>query len=150
MLLVTAVAVVGLTVAAGTAMAGQTGPNNANAKACQKIGWKSLYPTIAPYVFESEQACTSYAAQGGTLSTLNGYHQVCLSLTNNFYSVIPGGFRCSASGNLGSEEANKAARDSAFFALHVACDALGGGRPHGFAVAVESDWFLSLDCLTDG
>lgn len=68
MLFVTALAVLGLTVTAGPAMAGKAGPNNANAKQCQKNGWQKLY-TPDGGTFASETACTSYGAQGGVLQT---------------------------------------------------------------------------------
>jgi hypothetical protein len=48
--------------ASGTAVAG----NSANAKKCQKNGWQSLV-TSNGTSFASEEACTSYAAQGGVL-----------------------------------------------------------------------------------
>jgi hypothetical protein len=48
--------------ASGTAVAG----NSAAAKKCQKNGWQSLV-TSSGTSFASEEACTSYAAQGGTL-----------------------------------------------------------------------------------
>jgi hypothetical protein len=49
-------------VATGTAVAG----NSTAAKKCQKNGWQSLV-TSGGTSFASEEACTSYAAQGGTL-----------------------------------------------------------------------------------
>lgn len=59
----------GLAVAAAAFIAvpaGVAGSNSANAKACQKNGWYQLGTT--PFVrFTSEEACTSYAAQGGRL-----------------------------------------------------------------------------------
>ncbi|HEX6680993.1 MAG TPA: hypothetical protein VF063_10130 [Gaiellaceae bacterium] len=48
--------------ASGTALAG----NAPNAKRCQKNGWQTLV-TSGGTSFASEEACTSYAAQGGTL-----------------------------------------------------------------------------------
>lgn len=45
------------------------GPGNgANAKACQKNGWKTLYRSDGS-AFADQDACVSYAAQGGALST---------------------------------------------------------------------------------
>jgi hypothetical protein len=42
--------------------------NSANAKACQKGGWETLARTESPTVaFQSEEACVSYGARGGTL-----------------------------------------------------------------------------------
>ena len=46
----------------GTALAG----NSTNAKKCQKNGWQTLV-TSGGTSFASEEACTSYAAAGGTL-----------------------------------------------------------------------------------
>jgi len=46
----------------GTALAG----NSTNARKCQKNGWQTLV-TSSGASFGSEEACTSYAAQGGTL-----------------------------------------------------------------------------------
>ena len=51
-----------LAVGAGTAGAG----NSTNAKQCQKNGWQSLY-TRTGESFESNAACTSYAANDGVL-----------------------------------------------------------------------------------
>src|SRR5436305_12295493 len=48
--------------ASGTALAG----NAPNAKRCQKNGWQTLV-TSGGTSFASEEACTAYAAQGGTL-----------------------------------------------------------------------------------
>ena len=48
--------------ASGTALAG----NSTAAKQCQKNGWQSLV-TSGGTSFASEEACTSYAAQGGVL-----------------------------------------------------------------------------------
>jgi hypothetical protein len=48
--------------ASGTAVAG----NSTAAKKCQKNGWQSLV-TSSGTSFASEEACTSYAAQGGVL-----------------------------------------------------------------------------------
>jgi len=50
--------------ASGTALA--SGGNSVNAKQCQKNGWQSLV-TSGGTSFASEEACTSYAARGGTL-----------------------------------------------------------------------------------
>lgn len=44
------------------------GANNTNAKLCQKGGWQSLY-TSTGASFASQDACSSYAAQGGQLLT---------------------------------------------------------------------------------
>src|SRR5262245_48851597 len=55
-----------LTVGVATATAG--GGNSANAKQCKKGNWQTLL-TKAGDSFLSEQACVSYAAQGGELVT---------------------------------------------------------------------------------
>jgi len=52
-------------VATATA-AGPSGGNAANAKLCQKGGWQTLVRSDST-VFTSEEACVSYAANGGTL-----------------------------------------------------------------------------------
>src|SRR5262245_17127617 len=59
-------AVFALTLGATTANAG--GGNSANAKLCHKGGWQNLF-TATGGSFAGEQACVSYAAQGGTLTT---------------------------------------------------------------------------------
>jgi hypothetical protein len=58
-LLLAAFSVTGTALAAG-------GGNAANAKKCQKNGWQTLV-TSGGTSFASEEACTSYAAAGGTL-----------------------------------------------------------------------------------
>ena len=83
--LVAALAVLGLTLTAVPATAGKSGPNNANAKLCQKNGWASLY-TSTGGTFTSEKACTSYAANGGELA--DGQLSVSIG-TPQFY---PDGF----------------------------------------------------------
>ena len=64
--LAAAVAALSLAVAVAPASAGKTGPNNSNAKLCQKGGWQSLFASTGS-TFASERDCVSYAAQGGTL-----------------------------------------------------------------------------------
>src|SRR5690606_14151390 len=44
----------------------EPGGNSLNAKACQKNGWQDLVMSTGD-AFLSEEACVSYAAQGGTL-----------------------------------------------------------------------------------
>jgi hypothetical protein len=51
---------------AGLATANAGGGNSANAKKCQKNGWQTLV-TSTGATFTSEEQCTSYAGQGGTL-----------------------------------------------------------------------------------
>lgn len=63
------------TMLAGPATAAK-GRNDANAKLCQKGGWKSVY-TAAGDAFASEEACTSYGAQGGTYSTRPNFATAC-------------------------------------------------------------------------
>lgn len=46
--------------------------NSANAKQCQKGGYQTLY-TSTGATFATEKECTSYAAQGGTLTTTPPY-----------------------------------------------------------------------------
>jgi len=65
---------VSLSVGVATATAG--GGNSANAKACQKGGWMNLLGTNGP--FSSEEACVSYAAQGGTFVTGTGVFTIKL------------------------------------------------------------------------
>ena len=57
-------ALLALTVGVVTAAAG--GGNSANAKACQKGGWKKLLRADGSS-FAAETACVSYAAHGGVL-----------------------------------------------------------------------------------
>ncbi len=64
--LVAAVAALGLAVAVAPASAGKNGPNNVNAKKCQKDGWESLF-TKTGDAFDNSSECTSYAARGGQL-----------------------------------------------------------------------------------
>jgi hypothetical protein len=54
-----------LTVGVATATAG--GGNSANAKLCQKDGWKQLV-RVDQTAFTNQGDCVSYAAQGGTLT----------------------------------------------------------------------------------
>jgi hypothetical protein len=58
---------------AGTATAA-SGGNSANAKLCQKGGWENLVSSTGT-AFTSEEACTSYAARGGTLSPKPTFEQ---------------------------------------------------------------------------
>lgn len=55
-----------LVIVAAPASAGKNGPNNANAKLCQKGGWEQLARSDLSR-FNSERQCVSYAAGGGTL-----------------------------------------------------------------------------------
>ena len=66
--LIVAVAVLALLALApaGSALAGNKPGNSPNAKLCQKGGWMN-YTGVDGIPFASEEACTSYAAHGGTL-----------------------------------------------------------------------------------
>lgn len=69
-----AVASLGAMAFASSAMA-KSGGNSANAKLCQKGGYLRLYGggiTTGSVTFSTEQACTSYAATGGTLTRFAG------------------------------------------------------------------------------
>ena len=68
LLLVPCCAALALSVGLATAAAGNGG-NSANAKLCQKGGWQTLYRSDGSS-FVSEEACVSYAANGGTLSAI--------------------------------------------------------------------------------
>jgi hypothetical protein len=64
-LVVGLVAALAMLAVSSAALAGRGG-NDANAKLCQKGGWSSLMDSAArPFV--SEDACVSYAAQGGSI-----------------------------------------------------------------------------------
>ena len=71
-----------LAVAVGPAVAGQNGPNNQNAKKCQKGGWKALY-TSSGGTFANQSECVSYAAKGGRLFSYAG-QAVCAQLGGTF------------------------------------------------------------------
>ena len=106
-------AVFALTVGVATANAG--GGNSANAKLCQKGGWQSLF-TETGGSFASEEACVSYAAQGGTLTTLTlqqQYQKICENA----------GGDASASWNC---VGNLFLSDATFIALATPCTAAGG------------------------
>ena len=78
--LAAAVAALSLTVAVAPASAGKTGPNNENAKKCQKGGWDALF-TSTGGSFNSEQACVSYGAQGGAFLGPFAGQSACEGLT---------------------------------------------------------------------
>ncbi len=82
------VALLAVAVMAGPASAGKNGPNNANAKLCQKNGWQTLASsTGAPFV--SEKDCTSYAAGGGAFGLVVG-----LAVNRDIYACPTGGGNC--------------------------------------------------------
>jgi hypothetical protein len=66
--LIIALVAIGAVAAAGAAAGNGkgNGGNSANAKMCQKDGWMSLAQSDGT-PFTSQEACVSYAAQGGTL-----------------------------------------------------------------------------------
>jgi hypothetical protein len=76
-----ALAVVVSAVAAEPAMPAKGG-NSANAKACQKGGWQSLFTTTGG-TFANQSECVSYAAQGGTLLAFAG-QGACDSIGGTF------------------------------------------------------------------
>ena len=86
-----AMAVAGIAAPASAAK----GRNNSNAKLCQKGGWQNLY-TSAGDTYDSEKACTRYAAGGGTLTTTPpppphpypGAKAACEALTGGSLTVI--------------------------------------------------------------
>ena len=59
-----------------------SGGNSANAKLCQKNGWQALVGTNG--AFANEEACVSYAAQGGKLYNGNGGRSLCSSLGGTY------------------------------------------------------------------
>ena len=68
LLLLPCCAALALSASLATATAGNGG-NSANAKLCQKGGWQALHRSDGSS-FVSEEACVSYAANGGTLSAI--------------------------------------------------------------------------------
>ena len=78
---VSMVVLAGLVLGIGVATASGGGGNSANAKLCQKNGWKKLLRSDGT-AFRNQGDCVSYAAQGGTLhpvfvftAALNGGNQ---------------------------------------------------------------------------
>jgi hypothetical protein len=71
-----------LTVGVATATAG-TGSNSANAKLCQKGGWAKLIDSTGAS-FTGEEACVSYAAQGGVLTAKPKAQIDCESLHGTY------------------------------------------------------------------
>src|SRR5262245_1573267 len=111
-------AVFALTVGVATANAG--GGNSADAKLCQKGGWQSLF-TATGGSFASEEACVSYAAQGGTLTTLT-LEQQWQTICQNGGGDFSDGGQWVCFGIFLSP--------ATFDALAVPCTA-AGGRPRG-------------------
>ena len=87
--LAAAVAALSLTVAVAPASAGTNGPNNANAKLCQKGGWDALF-TSDGGDFKNEGECVSYASMGGTLRTapFGSAGEAACATYNGLFSVI--------------------------------------------------------------
>lgn len=87
--LVVVLATLGMT---GTAAAAPTGGNAPAAKACQKDGYRSLARAESPTVgFTSSDECTSYAAEGGTLTplrtvNLEAMREACEAIDRAHYS----------------------------------------------------------------
>ena len=75
----TALAALGVTMAAGAVPASAAGGNSANAKLCQKGGWENLVRSDNS-AFTDQSTCVSYAAQGGTLAP----KPPCTAGTENF------------------------------------------------------------------
>src|SRR5262245_36746128 len=107
-------AVLALTVGVATANAG--GGNSADAKLCQKGGWQHLF-TATGGSFASEEACVSYAAQGGTLTTLT-LEQQWQTICQNGGGVAHSPWDCFFGSSLLSE--------ATFNALATPCTAAGG------------------------
>jgi hypothetical protein len=90
-------ALLALTVGAATATAGNghgNGGNSANAKKCQKGGWKNLYRSDGT-PFKNQGACVSYAAQGGTLTTKTQSQLDCEAAGGTFQAAtFPTSWTC--------------------------------------------------------
>lgn len=124
-----AVALTAFGAQAATASAEPTGGNAPAAMACQKGGYQSLARAESPSVaFTSNDECTSYAAQGGTLTplqTVNPFEEACEAIENADYIGFvtgPGGtvnFFCDGEGPLGLEPALQAT-------LQAACEEMNG------------------------
>jgi hypothetical protein len=74
-------AALALTVGVATATAG--GGNSANAKKCQKGGWKTLVRADHT-AFKNAGDCVSYAAKGGTLTPKSNAQIDCESFNGTF------------------------------------------------------------------
>lgn len=90
-LLVVIFALTALAVVPSVAVAGG---NSANAKLCQKNGWKGLSPSNNPSAgFASQDACVSYGAQGGTVVPTIKYPDAAKACTDAGYTYSePGGY----------------------------------------------------------
>lgn len=78
-------ALLALAVSVPITAAGNKPGNSLNAKACQKGGWMNLVDANGGS-FASESACTSYAAQGGTLRQT--FQKTCESLGGTFQTTF--------------------------------------------------------------
>lgn len=117
---VAGVALLGVLVGSAAATPSGHGPGNSpNAKQCQKGGWENLV-TSTGASFTNEEACTSYAAQGGMLAPkLTNEQQfqiICENGSGNF-SAFTGGWQCVNEGGLSQ---------STIDALATPCTAAGG------------------------
>jgi hypothetical protein len=79
-----------LTVGAATALAG--GGNSANAKLCQKGGWRNFVRSDGSS-FANEGDCVSYGAKGGTLTPKTQWQRDCESYGGTF-GTGPSTFYC--------------------------------------------------------
>jgi len=82
----TVLAALALTIGVAAATAGNghgNGGNSANAKACQKKGWKNLLRSDGS-PFKNQGACVSYAAHGGTLVAKSQAQIDCESFAGTF------------------------------------------------------------------
>jgi hypothetical protein len=127
-----------LVVGFGSASAGG---NAANAKLCQKGGWQALYSTSAG--FTSEEACVSYAASGGTLSTTppNLTANLCAALGGTYspFGIGPGAPFTPVYWSCGGAPYSPTALDQ----LIAACEALD---------PINREWFevttvINLTCV---
>jgi hypothetical protein len=89
--------------AAVTGMAHAQPGNSLNARSCNKGGWANLV-TVNGEPFASEQACTSYAARGGTLVSRRDYLQAqwaqkCAELNGTFSTSTSDGSYLWSCGN---------------------------------------------------
>jgi hypothetical protein len=102
-------AVFALTVGVAAATAGDGG-NSANAKKCQKGGWQTLIRSDGT-TFANQDACVSYAAQGGTLTTKSRSQLDCESFGGTFgadnQTIQPGTVLWTCNGNGVTLETNE-------------------------------------------
>jgi hypothetical protein len=81
-----------LVVAAAAATPAGAANNSANAKLCQKNGWKTVFRSDGT-TFANQGACVSYGAEGKTILT-NPWQAACVQNGGNFsVSISPSGFR---------------------------------------------------------